>query len=252
MPIAHGEGQYVEILDGNRAVIYTFTYRPDGSGPAWFIAIANVIGNSLVADEVLRPVGATFGDGFDADAIWLTPWGGMSMVFHDCEATALPGSVAYSGSPGLGYMPLLTRAQRLSHVAGCGGPASPNAGLSGSFFDAARNGEGVIVEWLPDGRVLAIVFTYDLEGNQMWLFGSGVPDGMKVTIDALYPTASPTWGEDFDADDLTLSPWGTLMLEYSDCDHLTFSYDSTVQGYGSGERSYARLSKLAGTQCPVF
>ncbi len=250
--LRNGEGQYVEILGGERAVIYTFTYRPDGTGPAWFIAIADIVGNSLVADEVLRPVGTSFGDGFDADDIWFAPAGGMSMVFGDCEATAMPGSVAYSGSPGLGYMPLLTRAKRLSHVAGCGQAVSPNAGLSGSFFDSGRNGEGVIVEWLPDGRVLVIFFTYDLQGNQMWIFGTGTPDGRKVTIEALYPTGFTTWGMGFDEGEVVLSSWGTFMLEWTDCDHLVFTYDATAGGYGSAVRNYRRLSRLAGTDCPAF
>ena len=91
-----------------------------------------------------------------------------------------------------------------------------------------------------------------LDGNQLWLFGTGTPDGLSVTIDALYPVAFPTWGADYDPDDLVLSPWGSFTLDYTDCDHLSFSYQSGVQGYGSGQRSYARLSKLDGTQCPAF
>jgi hypothetical protein len=250
----NGEGQYVEVLDDARAVIYTFTWRPDGTGPAWFIGLADIVGNALVASELLRPVGTRFGSGFDTSEIWFAPWGGMSMVFPDCTAIEAPGNIAFSGSGPLGYMPLLTSATRLTHVAGCGVDVmpAPNAGLSGSFYDPARNGEGVIVQWLPNGKVLAILFTYDLAGNQMWVFGTGVPDGMGVTIDALYPTGFAAWGTAFDPGDVALEPWGTFTLDYSDCNNLVFSFDSMVPGYGHGMHNYTRLTNLAGLTCPAF
>ena len=73
--------------------------------------------------------------------------------------------------------------------ASCGGSPAPNAGLSGSFYDPGRNGEGLVIEWLPDGKVLAIFFTYDLAGDQMWIFGTGQPEGRSV------PVTAPAEGE---------------------------------------------------------
>ena len=142
---------------------------------------------------------------------------------------------------------------RLSHVVGCSkSTPAQNAGLSGSFYDWRRNGEGIIVQWLPNGQVLAIFFTYDLEGNQMWIFGTGPAEGKSVTIDAVYPTTFTTWGRNFDPDDVTLTPWGTFTLEYTHCDSVTFSYESSVPGYGSAVRYYNRLSRLMGLDCPEF
>jgi hypothetical protein len=251
--LRNGEGSYIEILENGGAVIYTFSYRPDGSGPAWLLGLADVVGNSLVTTDMVRPDGTRFGSGFDSDDIEFTDWGGMSVVFPDCAAGERPGNMAYSGNREQGYEPLITRAERISNIAGCeGGAEAPveNAGLSGSFFDPARNGEGLIVEWLTDGRVLAIFFTYGVNGGQMWLFGAGQPEGRSVTMDALYPTSHTAWGEAFDPDDVELSHWGKLSLDYSDCDHLTFSYQSAVEGYGSAVREYTRLSTLEGLDCP--
>ncbi len=250
----NGEGQYVEILDDGSALIYTFTYRPDGGGPAWFIASATVAGNSLVADQVLRPLGTRFGEGFDAGNIWFSPWGGMSMVFPTCSAVEVPGRVSYSGSAAQGFGPVMAGAERLSQIAACGSGAAPavNAGLSGSFFDPARNGEGLIIQWLTDGSVLAIFFTYDPDGNQMWVFGSGQPDGNRVVLDALYPTGFTSWGADYDAGEIVLENWGSMTLEYQGCDALAFSYDSLAPGYGQASRQYSRLSRLAGVSCPSF
>ena len=103
-----GEGQYVEIINESTAVVYTFTHRPDGSGPAWFIGIGTIVGNSIVIDELLRPIGTSFGDAFDADEITNDFAGGQSMVFNDCLASAPGGNVAFTGNRVLGLEALIT------------------------------------------------------------------------------------------------------------------------------------------------
>ena len=80
----NGEGQYVELINENLAVVYTFTHRPDASGSAWFIGVGNIVENSIVIDELLRPIGTSFGDQFDTGSIDNLDLGGQSMVFNDC------------------------------------------------------------------------------------------------------------------------------------------------------------------------
>ena len=252
-PARDGEGTYVEILANNVAVVYTFTYRPDGSGPAWFIGIGEVRGNSIVIYDLLRPIGARFGENFDSDDVDFTPAGEMSMVFPGCVAGAAPGNVAYSGKSELGYEGLITKAKRLSNILGCGAETpSPKAGLSGSYFDPARDGEGIIVEWLTSGDVLVVFFTYDLAGNQMWLLGIGEPNGNTVTMEALYAADVTSWGSGFDPDEVSIETWGSFTLTWDECNAVDFSYDSSVTGYADGEHHYVRLSKLADTSCPGF
>ena len=255
----NGEGNYLEILDNGVAVVYTFTYRLEGDGAAWFVGSGPWRDNNIVIQELWRPVGTSFGDDFDSGEIDFEPVGQMSMVFPGCAASAeQPGNVAYSGLPvpgdvEPGFEGLISKAQRLSNIVGCGAQApQENAGLSGSFYDPQRNGEGIIVEWLTDGRVLVIFFTFDLDGEQLWIFGTDNPDGDSVTLQALYPTTYTPWGREFDPDEITISPWGTFTITWIDCNTVTFEYDSTVPGFGSATRNYTRLSSLAGTECPDF
>ena len=84
--LRNGEGNYVEILSDDVAVVYTFTFRPDGSGPSWFIGVGDIRDNSIVIDELLRPIGTSFGSGFDPAAIDYSDAGGMSMIFPTCDA----------------------------------------------------------------------------------------------------------------------------------------------------------------------
>ncbi len=259
-PSRDGEGTYVEILNDTTAVIYTFSYRPDGSGPAWFIGVAEIRGNSLVVEELLRPVGTSFGSGFDPTDIEFTPVGSMNMVFPNCILAAPGGSVAYTGDAEegfgrAGFEAVLTQAVRLSSIVGTGcgaGDPSPNAGLSGSYFDPNRDGEGIIVEWLKNGSVLVVFFTFDENDNQLWLLGIGEPDGMTVTMDALYAASVTTWGRDFDADEVSIETWGTFTLTWTACGTLVFEYTASVGTYGSATRNYSRLSTLADTSCPDF
>jgi hypothetical protein len=250
--LRNGEGEYVEVLEDGRTVIYTFSYNPAGDGAAWLIGVGKVAGNSLVTEDLLRPEGTAWGDDFDTEAIDFADWGGMSMVFPACAMNEAPGNVAFSGNDS--FEPLLTTAERLTDILGCGPGITPhaNAGLSGSFYDPARNGEGLVIQYLPDGRVLAIMFTYGPDGRQMWLFGVAEASDKTVTLDVVYPTGFTPWGGDFDPTDVALAAWGTWTLTWTGCDTLTFEYASTVPGYGSGSRNYTRLTKLLGTQCPAF
>ena len=97
-----------------------------------------------------------------------------------------------------------------------------------------------------------IFFTYDLNNNQQWVLGIGTSDGTSVTMDALYPSTSTRWGSDFDPDEIMLSPWGTFELTWTECGGVTFTYNSTVSGYGSATREYIRLSNLWEATCPSF
>ncbi|MGB5488095.1 MAG: choice-of-anchor Q domain-containing protein, partial [Lysobacterales bacterium] len=250
--LRNGEGNYVEMLSDNVAVVYTFTFRPDGSGPSWFIGVGDIRANSIVIEDLLRPTGTSFGSGFDPDAIDYSDAGGMSMIFPTCDAGGGGGGVAYSGNPELGYEGLLSRAQRITSITGCNNTPTANAGLSGSFYDPARNGEGLIVEWLTNGDVVAIFFNYDQNGDQFWTFGIGTASGKSVTINALYPAASTVWGRNFNPGDVDLQPWGTFNLTWTACDSLDFDYNSTVPGYGSGSYDYTRVSTLQSTTCPSF
>ena len=64
------------------------------------------------------------------------------------------------------------------------GPYWPGPAVSGSWYDPARSGEGLILQFLPTGKALVIWFTYPPAGEaaeQAWLITElGSVDGLTT------------------------------------------------------------------------
>jgi len=252
-PNRNGEGIFMEMLGNDSVFLAFFTYTPDGSGPAWFIALGKVVGNSVVAYQFLRPVGGVWGAGFDPDAIDNRIRGSLSLVFPSCEGVTTPGRMVYSGDADGGFEPLLVASQRLSTIVNCSNLVSvTNGGLSGAFFDPARSGEGVFVQWLSATSALVIMFTFDPAGNQFWFISDTTSvSGTKITANVLYPASSTRFGSAFNASEVDLQPWGTLVLDYQGCDALTFTATPQIADFTPQTHNYQRLTRLDGTSCPA-
>lgn len=125
-------------------------------------------------------------------------------------------------------------------------------GVSGSWFDAARSGEGIIVEMLADGRVLAVWFTYPASGEageQAWLFAQdGIIEGNLIRFPIVYRPQGARFGEEFDPADVELQVWGTMELEFASCTQATVRYAGPA-AYGSGARNLTRLTVLDELDC---
>jgi predicted outer membrane repeat protein len=245
----NGEGSFVENLGNGQALVATFSYGPTG-GLAWFLGVGNIVGNSVVVDDLRLPSGGVFGAGFNPASVVRQRVGSASFVFPNCEAEARPGQWNFQASPEGAYEDLIARASRLSSVVTCSGNASATAGRSGSFYAPARDGEGIFVEFLPDGRVTLIWYTYDPQGRQFWTISSAATlAGNTVTATMVYPAQTTRFGSGFVPSQVQLATWGTVTLTYSGCNALTFAYNSSVPGFGSGQYNYSRLTSLAGTSC---
>lgn len=127
----------------------------------------------------------------------------------------------------------------------------PTPALSGSWYDASRNGEGFIFEYLPNGQVVAAWFTYPAlgeAGEQLWLLGVGDISGNRIHFGQIYRTDGGVWGEAFDAARIVRSDWGTLDVDFSDCNTATAHYVGPP-AYGSGELQLTRLTSVDQLDC---
>ncbi|HET9484356.1 MAG TPA: hypothetical protein VFO79_10405 [Xanthomonadales bacterium] len=123
-------------------------------------------------------------------------------------------------------------------------------GVSGSFVESVRDGEGFVVEMLGNSRAGLYWYTYPPEGSaarQSWIVGTGRVLSDRIEFDAV--TASgPSFGPGYDVSRLVLAPWGRIVIRFTDCNNARLSFAGPA-GYGSGARTLLRLTGVDGHTC---
>ena len=241
-PARDGEGFVIEVLVDHRATVYWFTYDADGN-QRWFIGEGAIDAAGISVDAWLTTRGARFGDAFDPADVELVSVGNGRFELAICGAASL--SYRIDDEPGSLELTLLTPVADLA----CGGDvASFRSGMTGSYYDPDRAGEGLVLQVYDSAAAIAFWFTYDGEGNQAWMIGDGAFDGSTLAVD-LTMTRGGRFGSGFDPADVVRSVWGRLSWTSTACDAVEVVYESERADYGSGARALSRLSNLAGHSC---
>lgn len=116
---------------------------------------------------------------------------------------------------------------------------SPGVGpeYSGSWYNPGQSGHGFSMEFaeLSDGSTQAVIYwyTYDNQGNPIFLVGNGIADGYTLEIQFQSPYGMK-YGE-FDPDSVVRANAGIGRFDFSDPDNTTFSYtpsDFSTQNWG--------------------
>lgn len=248
-PERSGEGLVLEILGPESALIYWFTYDESGN-QRWLLDVGSIHGNEIVFPELKITQGARFGPGFDPDDVETTIVGEAILSFSDCD-TAQWNYSAFDQAQTL-EMTRLTQTM----AAGCqpingvpGRPTKEYAGQSGSWYDPAHAGEGYTLHWLSNDQAVIVWFTYDSEGNQHWMLGTGNREDARIEFRSLHSTRGAKFGAAFDSSDVEQIDWGSLSLTL-DCRAGGAVYASDLSGFGTGEVELTRLTHLARPDCP--
>lgn len=250
-PERDGEGFIVEVLDrpgsegvGNEIVVFWFTYDPDGN-QAWMVGTGEIVGRKAQV-EFEATAGASFGTAFDPDDVERTRWGSLNLEFLNCESAF----AEYGGSFGSGQISL----ERLTGLEdlGCGDPddsvAEGNAALSGAWYNEQRDGLGFIMEAVGQNELLVYWFTYDTDGKQMWLLGTGeVNPDQSMTVNMLRASGG-AFGDRFVPENVELEPWGDVTFQFEGCSEGTYSFIAP-EPYGAGGFTMGRLTELKNAGC---
>jgi hypothetical protein len=117
--------------------------------------------------------------------------------------------------------------------------------FTGSWFDPAQNGHGLLVEVLANSQFLAAWFTFNPAGTQQsWFLGVGSYSGNTATISQVIQPTGGRWIPNFDPSHIVNNAWGTLTFTFTDCNHGKVDFASTL-GYGSGSMNLTRLTQPA-------
>ncbi len=245
-----GEGVFVELLENGLAVVYVFSHNRDGTGQFWMAGLGRQEGAGIIVHDMQMPIGASFGPAFDPADVVRTDFGSLFFRLPTCGTSEVPGQLYIYPETSTNYEDLLNfKYSQLDLLADCTtGVGSTNVTRSGSYFDPSHSGEGIIVQVLTNGLVVVMWFTYDKNGNQMWMQGTGSIVGNTLTIDNLTTTTGTKWGSGFDSASTVAMPWGKLTIVFSGCGQATLSYMSTA-GFGNGTLNMIRLTNLMGLTC---
>lgn len=142
--------------------------------------------------------------------------------------------------------------QRAQGSAQSAGPIPISGAQSGSWYDPARNGEGLLLEVGRTGTQRTLVaswYTYR-DGRQMWLVGSApLAEGASSVSVPMVVTRGASFGLAFRPGDVVAEAWGTLQLRFPSCGQLTMDYAQS--GGESGTLTMQRiLDGIDGLRCP--
>lgn len=126
---------------------------------------------------------------------------------------------------------------------------------SGSWYQPLQDGHGFALAFgqLPDGTPMGVAYwyTYDDNGNPIFMMGNGVPEGNRVTIEFVSPVGM-VYGE-FDPDSVVRENGGVAVFEFEDRNNGTFSYtpsDFTATVWGHSPIENLPIEKLFNVPAP--
>ena len=121
-------------------------------------------------------------------------------------------------------------------------------GISGSWYDPTKAGQGYTIQVISEESALLTWFTFDTQGNQLWMQGVGDIDGNQLVFEDLLRFEGPRFGPDFEPDDLVSISSGSLTIEFSSCNQGLAEYSGSSE-LPADILEIERLTLVAGLDC---
>ena len=112
-------------------------------------------------------------------------------------------------------------------------PIGLRGDASGSWYDPAQSGHGLLIEILDRGQAVVTWYAFDNAGAPMWLIGVATIEGQRLRA-PMSRVAGGRFPPLFNTADTQISAWGELVLEFSDCDTGTLHWTPTATGFSAG------------------
>ena len=125
-------------------------------------------------------------------------------------------------------------------------------GITGSWYNPAQSGQGFNLEILSGNTFVAFWYVFDDAGNNLWLTGAGSYSGNSTTL-GMTQTTGGAFPPAFDPTKIVRGSWGTLTLQFTDCNNGTASWisnDTTQVHFANGSMPIKRLTSVDTVTCP--
>jgi len=132
-----------------------------------------------------------------------------------------------------------------------GDPFVIEPGITAAWYDPDRNGEGFLVEILPDDRAVMYWFTYDSDGNQDWYVATGSIVGNHISFPELIRVSGGEFGPGFDPEKVERTVVGSAEFTWSSCESgvMKWVLDNDGAEPRQGGMELRRLSHLMSLSC---
>ena len=267
-PERSGEGISMMVLDNGQTLIHWFTYAPPEHPPerqAWFSGSRDVVIPGFDMVDLHAPIGGEFGQGLPDPGQYVIDMGGRMELLDTGDGRLHTRQYVNMNNPDLDFIGQIFEYTQLTQLAGttCDNQTRFQQ-YSGAWYHPQRDGEGFVIEVLPDDRALVYWFTYaaDGSGDQAWVLGDGEfiidniiitpPPGTpvaRVNIEAVHQPVGTVFGPDFNADDVELMPWGRFELRFFSDDEASIYWESDHADFGTGDYALERLARPKLAEC---
>jgi hypothetical protein len=241
-PTRDGEGCQLTLeRDGVNFILSCYFY--DQGKQFWLIGAGILIVDQIIFADMVITSGAEYGSDFDPADVVRSTWGSMIMTWSDCNNADLE---LVPVLPGYEMLTLdLTRI--IPTTCGGGGAKGDALPWMGAFFDPARDGEGFHLAVEGDGSTFVMTWYTYLDGEQVWLIGSGVRNGSRLVFADMVITHGANFGSEFNPADVVREIFGTITADFSDCNNFTATVDTVLPEFSD---IVLDVTKIVGAACP--
>ena len=230
----------IEILNDDRVVMYAQVNH--NGEDLWLFGYGEFNGN-IIDIGVGRTSGADFGQNFDPGDVLIEEIGSAVMTLSACDQAEI--LVDLTGISTSKYT--LTKSVEVTGNECTNSTKVLPNGVSGSWFDPSRNGEGYSVIMFKDnGQSKAHVswYTYD-QGQPLTLTGIAEVSGQTLIVDELKSFS----GAEFLSGTSQSTTRGQLSMTWNKCRAAQVDYNLSDSGLDSGTMNLVQLSILKDTDC---
>jgi hypothetical protein len=121
--------------------------------------------------------------------------------------------------------------------------------ISASWYDPAHSGHGILLEMLDGAHAWMCWFTFDLEGNRVWICAQGSARSNAIEFANAFVVEGGKFPPLFDPQKIVEVPWGSIGITFTGCNNATMTWSTATQGFQSGSMPLSRLTSLWGVAC---
>jgi len=123
-----------------------------------------------------------------------------------------------------------------------------DADASGNWYNPDQAGHGLQIETLDLSQGVVAWYTFDTQGNPLWLLGMGSIQGdtLRAQVSEFSGTRFPP---EFDADQIEGAVWGEVIFQRTGCNTATVEWIPATDAFIPGQMALTRLTRIDGLTC---